>query len=112
MCTWVFKLLTFVVFLLPPLLRRVIACDKFGLFSFLRYTLPKHDEEACTCMTLHEVFLKINLYRVFLVRKKMALWVSLLIWLIFIYFFWKLGDPFPILNRKHGTMIIFCYSND
>ncbi|XP_038065975.1 Golgi pH regulator-like [Patiria miniata] len=23
-------------------------------------------------------------------------------WLVFVYFFWKLGDPFPILSRKHG----------
>ena len=28
--------------------------------------------------------------------------LSLVAWLIFVYFFWKLGDPFPILSRKHG----------
>lgn len=40
----------------------------------------------------------------FVVRRKMSIWVSIAIWLVFIYFFWKLGDPFPILNRKHGTV--------
>ncbi len=23
-------------------------------------------------------------------------------WLVFLYFFWKIGDPFPILSPKHG----------
>uniref|UniRef100_A0A1X7U8D0 Abscisic acid G-protein coupled receptor-like domain-containing protein n=1 Tax=Amphimedon queenslandica TaxID=400682 RepID=A0A1X7U8D0_AMPQE len=40
------------------------------------------------------------------VRRKMSIWVSVAIWLVFIYFFWKLGDPFPILNRKHGIFSI------
>ncbi|GCB69053.1 hypothetical protein scyTo_0015276 [Scyliorhinus torazame] len=28
------------------------------------------------------------------------------IWLAFMYFFWKLGDPFPILSPKHGILSI------
>ncbi|XP_041055581.1 Golgi pH regulator isoform X3 [Carcharodon carcharias] len=28
------------------------------------------------------------------------------IWLAFIYFFWKIGDPFPILSPKHGILSI------
>ncbi|XP_069746573.1 Golgi pH regulator isoform X2 [Narcine bancroftii] len=28
------------------------------------------------------------------------------VWLAFIYFFWKLGDPFPILSPKHGILSI------
>lgn len=27
-------------------------------------------------------------------------------WLIFIYFFWKIGDNFPILSQKHGILSI------
>lgn len=27
-------------------------------------------------------------------------------WLVFMYFFWKLGDPFPILSPKHGIFSI------
>lgn len=32
--------------------------------------------------------------------------LTLITWLIFIYFFWKLGDPFPILSPKHGIFSI------
>lgn len=32
--------------------------------------------------------------------------VSCLIWLVFMYFFWKLGDPFPILSPQHGILSI------
>ncbi|ETN70478.1 hypothetical protein NECAME_04901 [Necator americanus] len=28
------------------------------------------------------------------------------LWFMFIYFFWKLGDPFPILSAKHGIFTI------
>ncbi|KAG8136634.1 putative Golgi pH regulator-like protein [Naja naja] len=28
------------------------------------------------------------------------------VWIIFMYFFWKLGDPFPILSPKHGILSI------
>ncbi|GCC28507.1 hypothetical protein chiPu_0006937 [Chiloscyllium punctatum] len=28
------------------------------------------------------------------------------VWLAFMYFFWKLGDPFPILSPKHGILSI------
>ncbi|XP_068881243.1 Golgi pH regulator isoform X3 [Aphelocoma coerulescens] len=28
------------------------------------------------------------------------------VWLTFMYFFWKLGDPFPILSPKHGILSI------
>ncbi|XP_072884949.1 Golgi pH regulator isoform X2 [Hemitrygon akajei] len=37
-------------------------------------------------------------------RKRLLFaWV---VWLAFMYFFWKLGDPFPILNPKHGILSI------
>lgn len=31
---------------------------------------------------------------------------SCCIWLIFMYFFWKIGDPFPILSAQHGILSI------
>lgn len=40
------------------------------------------------------------------VRRKFVLGLSCLSWLMFIYFFWKLGDPFPILSPKHGIFSI------
>lgn len=32
--------------------------------------------------------------------------LSSAIWLVFIYLFWKIGDPFPILSPKHGILSI------
>ncbi|XP_067007866.2 Golgi pH regulator isoform X2 [Anabrus simplex] len=32
--------------------------------------------------------------------------LTLLIWLVYIYIFWKLGDPFPILSPKQGILSI------
>lgn len=40
------------------------------------------------------------------VHKKLVTPLSLLFWLLFIYFFWKIGDPFPILSTKHGIFSI------
>ncbi|XP_059576594.1 Golgi pH regulator B isoform X2 [Alligator mississippiensis] len=34
------------------------------------------------------------------------LFFACLVWLTFMYFFWKLGDPFPILSPKHGILSI------
>ncbi|KAK7882490.1 hypothetical protein WMY93_028664 [Mugilogobius chulae] len=31
---------------------------------------------------------------------------SCMVWFTFMYFFWKLGDPFPILSPKHGILSI------
>jgi golgi pH regulator len=32
--------------------------------------------------------------------------MSFVIWLLMIYLFWKIGDPFPILSTKHGILSI------
>lgn len=32
--------------------------------------------------------------------------VTFMIWTVFIYFFWKLGDPFPLLSPKQGIFSI------
>lgn len=39
-------------------------------------------------------------------HRKTVIWFSTLIWLLFLYIFWKLGNPFPILNPKHGILSI------
>uniref|UniRef100_A0A7E4VRY6 Golgi pH regulator n=1 Tax=Panagrellus redivivus TaxID=6233 RepID=A0A7E4VRY6_PANRE len=31
---------------------------------------------------------------------------TVVLWLVFIYFFWKIGDNFPILSTKHGILSI------
>ena len=32
--------------------------------------------------------------------------ITVTLWLIYIYFFWKIGDNFPILSAKHGIFSI------
>lgn len=38
---------------------------------------------------------------IFLVHRQRLLFACM-VWFTFMYFFWKLGDPFPILSPKHG----------
>ena len=39
-------------------------------------------------------------------RKRNALLVTLSLWTIYIWAFWKVGDPFPILSKEHGLFTI------
>ncbi|XP_054168886.1 Golgi pH regulator-like [Oppia nitens] len=32
--------------------------------------------------------------------------LAAIVWLVFMYLFWKVGDPFPILSPKHGILSI------
>ncbi len=41
-----------------------------------------------------------------LIPRQYLLVVSFLNWLLMIYLFWKVGDPFPILSPKHGILSI------
>lgn len=41
-----------------------------------------------------------------IVKKRLTRPLAVLVWLIYLYFFWKVGDPFPILNPKHGILSI------
>lgn len=41
-----------------------------------------------------------------LISRQYLLLVSFLNWLLMIYLFWKVGDPFPILSPKHGILSI------
>jgi len=41
-----------------------------------------------------------------LVSAKLKKPLTLIIWCIYFYLFWKLGDPFPILSPKHGVLSI------
>ncbi|XP_032833024.1 Golgi pH regulator isoform X1 [Petromyzon marinus] len=38
--------------------------------------------------------------------QKRRLLCSVFLWVTFMYFFWKLGDPFPILSPRHGILSI------
>uniref|UniRef100_A0A3P9MU22 G protein-coupled receptor 89B n=1 Tax=Poecilia reticulata TaxID=8081 RepID=A0A3P9MU22_POERE len=38
--------------------------------------------------------------------QRQKLLFACMVWFTFMYFFWKLGDPFPILSPKHGILSI------
>ncbi|WKX97874.1 hypothetical protein Q1695_013511 [Nippostrongylus brasiliensis] len=40
------------------------------------------------------------------IRQRFLTPMTIFLWFVFIYFFWKLGDPFPILSAKHGIFTI------
>ena len=44
-------------------------------------------------------------YYVHVVHKRTSQVGSIVIWFVFFYFFWKLGDPFPMLSPKHGKHV-------
>jgi golgi pH regulator len=35
-----------------------------------------------------------------------SLVISLIIWLIYLFLFWKIGNPFPILSKEHGIFAL------
>ncbi len=41
------------------------------------------------------------------VVQRQRLLFACMVWFTFMYFFWKLGDPFPILSPKHGESAFF-----
>ncbi|XP_065901592.1 Golgi pH regulator-like [Dysidea avara] len=49
--------------------------------------------------TSHQLVMTIRLFH----KRR---WLSLAIWLLFMYFFWRLGDPFPMLSPRHGIFSI------
>lgn len=40
------------------------------------------------------------------VKRQVIRPLTILIWLVYIYLFWKIGDPFPILSPKQGILAI------
>lgn len=57
------------------------------------------------------VFFLLHLCCLFTVHRQRLLFACM-VWFTFMYFFWKLGDPFPILSPKHGeytrSSTIYC----
>lgn len=53
---------------------------------------------------IHTIYFPI--FRYVSVKKKLLMPLALGAWLVFVYLFWKIGDPFPILSPKHGILSI------
>lgn len=39
-------------------------------------------------------------------KRVIKLFLTIISWMVFIFFFWKLGDPFPMFNPRHGIFTI------
>lgn len=46
------------------------------------------------------------LIHTFLVKSKLIIPLSTAVWFMYIYLFWKIGDPFPLLSPKQGILAI------
>ncbi|KAK0390308.1 hypothetical protein QR680_019294 [Steinernema hermaphroditum] len=51
-------------------------------------------------------YLSMSVWKSLLVNKKSVFLLTLGSWMVFIYFFWKIGGNFPILSRNHGIFTI------
>ena len=56
------------------------------------------------CGQYHQHLIWLPMTKYFSVPPKRHVKVTLtcISWFVFVYFFWKIGDPFPILSPKHG----------
>uniref|UniRef100_A0A8C0IS30 Golgi pH regulator n=1 Tax=Chelonoidis abingdonii TaxID=106734 RepID=A0A8C0IS30_CHEAB len=54
----------------------------------------------------HKNFLIMPVFSPLFSVHRQRLLFACVVWLTFMYFFWKLGDPFPILSPKHGILSI------
>lgn len=57
----------------------------------------------CGKFTANEL---IQLLVVFVVNYKYIKRLTVVVWLVFVVIFWKVGDPFPILSPKQGILSI------
>uniref|UniRef100_A0AAF5RXV6 Golgi pH regulator n=1 Tax=Wuchereria bancrofti TaxID=6293 RepID=A0AAF5RXV6_WUCBA len=69
---------------------------KLGLYSIL-----------FVLIVVLPIYFSFSLFRsITFIRRKWILPLTVVSWIIFIYFFWKIGDPFPILSARHGIFTI------
>lgn len=95
-----------------------LSCSLFELIIFeiadvLDPTSRQKCWTNCLAIMLFTLVVFIPLYMAFLliqiiifIRSKFHIPLTVFSWFVFLYFFWKIGDPFPILSAKHGIFTI------
>lgn len=68
-------------------------------------SMEKNTDDSYRCYFTHYVT-ESCLLCVCVVQRQRLLFACM-VWFTFMYFFWKLGDPFPILSPKHGECASF-----
>lgn len=73
-----------------------------GYFVVSNVHIGELPYQLCICDTITVEMI----YSSCTVKKTLIRPLTVLVWLIYLYFFWKVGDPFPILNPKYGILSI------
>ncbi|CAP27757.2 Protein CBG07249 [Caenorhabditis briggsae] len=67
----------------------------------------------CLAIILFTLVVLIPMYMAYLliqsvtfIQSKLHIPLTFFSWFVFLYFFWKIGDPFPALSAKHGIFTI------
>lgn len=95
-----------------------LSCSLFELIIFeiadiLDPTSRQKCWTNCLSIILLTLVILIPLYMAYMIiqtipfiQPKLHFPFTIFSWFIFLYFFWKIGDPFPILSAKHGIFTI------
>ncbi|CAI2355907.1 unnamed protein product [Caenorhabditis sp. 36 PRJEB53466] len=95
-----------------------LSCSLFELIIFeIADVLDPTSRQKCWTYCLSTILFTlvviIPLYMAYLliqtvnfIRPKFLLPLTVFSWFVFLYFFWKIGDPFPILSAKNGIFTI------
>uniref|UniRef100_A0A0L8FTU5 Abscisic acid G-protein coupled receptor-like domain-containing protein n=1 Tax=Octopus bimaculoides TaxID=37653 RepID=A0A0L8FTU5_OCTBM len=67
---------------------------KLGLYAILFVLIA--------VLPMHIAYYVVSTIRLVPQKKHVQMILTGVTWWIFLYFFWKIGDPFPILSPKHG----------
>ncbi|PAV80786.1 hypothetical protein WR25_03346 [Diploscapter pachys] len=107
---WVVQLLFSITFALSCTMFELIifeivnVMDSRSRYSSWRYTLSSM---LFLLIVVLPIYVAYSLIRsIAFIRSRYVASLTTMFWLVFIYFFWKLGDPFPILSSKHGIFTI------
>ncbi|GAB1601844.1 Golgi pH regulator-like [Argonauta hians] len=71
---------------------------KLGLYAILFVLIA--------VLPMHIAYYVVTTIRLVPQKKHVQMILTGVTWCIFLYFFWKIGDPFPILSPKHGIFSI------
>nr|CAG4643988.1 EOG090X06XN [Lepidurus arcticus] len=95
-----------------------LSCTMFELIIFeILGVLESNSRFLCWSVVLYlmlgQVIVIIPFYICYFVvsnlrfiRRDLIRPLSLAIWFVYLYFFWKVGDPFPVLSSKHGLRLL------
>ncbi|KAK0148298.1 Golgi pH regulator [Merluccius polli] len=83
----------------------------FGWLFFMRQLFKDYEVRQYVVQVVFSItfafsctMFELIIFEILVQRQKLLF--ACVVWFTFMYFFWKLGDPFPILSPKHGILSI------